>query len=99
MGRAKGNAKVIYNKSELDKVEEGNIIISPMTTPDMMNAILKACAIVTDEDGLLCHTAIISRELNIPCIIGTKIAFRIVKDNDFIEVDTTRVKGIVKLLH
>ena len=61
-----------------------------------MPAIRKAKAIITDEGGLLCHAAIVSRELKIPCIIGTKIATKILKDNDLIEIDTNN--GIVKII-
>ena len=54
----------------------------------------RAKAIITDEGGLTCHAAIISRELGIPCIIGTKIATKVLKDGDMVEVDAN--KGIVK---
>jgi pyruvate,water dikinase len=56
----------------------------------------KAGAIVTDEGGLTCHAAIVSRELRVPCVIGTKIATKVLKDGDLVEVDADR--GIVKIL-
>jgi pyruvate,water dikinase len=65
-----------------------------MTTPDLMPAIEKAVAIVTDEGGMLCHAAIVSRELGIPCIIGTRNATSILRDGDLVEVDAE--KGIVR---
>jgi len=61
-----------------------------------MPAIKKASAIVTNVGGITCHAAIVSRELKIPCIIGTKIATKVLKDGDLVEVDAQ--KGIVKIL-
>lgn len=65
-----------------------------MTSPDYILAIKKAGAIVTDEGGLTCHVAIVSRELGIPCVIGTKTGTKMLKTGDKIEVDAE--KGIVK---
>jgi pyruvate,water dikinase len=67
-----------------------------MTRPEYMPAILKAAAIIADEGGITCHAAIVSRELGIPCIVGTKIATQALKDGDLVEVDAD--KGIVKIL-
>ena len=82
--------------SELSKVMEGDIILSRNTNPSIMPALVKCAAIVTDEGGIACHAAIVSRELNKPCIIGTKIATRIFKDGDVVEVDA--VKGLIRRL-
>ena len=65
-----------------------------MTRPEFLPLLRQAKAIITDEGGLTCHAAIISRELGIPCIIGTKMATRILKDGDLVEVDAN--KGIVR---
>jgi len=56
----------------------------------------EAGAIITDEGGITCHAAIVSRELGIPCIIGTKIATKVLKDGDIVEVDAG--KGVVKII-
>jgi pyruvate,water dikinase len=64
-----------------------------MTSPEFVPAMHRAIAIVTDEGGVLCHAAIVSREMEKPCIIGTKIATKSLKDGDFVEVDTK--KGLV----
>jgi pyruvate,water dikinase len=72
------------------------VLVTSMTTPDFIVAMKKAGAIVTDEGGLSCHAAIVSRELKIPCVIGTKIATKVFKDGDRVEVDAN--KGIVKIL-
>ena len=95
-GNVKGIAKVIYQEDQMGKIKKGDILISPMTTPNFLPAIKKASAIVTDEGGITCHAAIVSRELKIPCIIGTNNATIILKDGDLIEIDAE--KGIVKIL-
>lgn len=82
--------KRIYN------FPQNAILVVGQTRPLLMPAMRKAKAIITDEGGLLCHAAILSRELKIPCIIGTKIATKTLKDGDLIEVDTNN--GIVKIL-
>ncbi len=95
-GYAKGMVKVIFELSDLSKVKKGNILVTPMTTPEMLPALKKASAIITDEGGITCHAAIISRELKIPCIIGTKNATEILENDDLVEVDAT--SGIIKIL-
>jgi phosphohistidine swiveling domain-containing protein len=93
-GRAVGKARIIRMKSDLGKMRDGEVLVSPMTTPDVFPVMRKACAIVTDEGGMLCHAAIISRELGIPCVIGTKVASEVFKDGDLVEVDADH--GVVR---
>jgi len=95
-GNVKGAVKVIIDKNDFAKIEEGNILVTSMTTPDMVPILKKAAAFVTDEGGVTCHAAIISREMHKPCIIGTKIATKVLKDGDLVEVDAD--KGIVKII-
>jgi phosphohistidine swiveling domain-containing protein len=95
-GYAKGIAKIIHKTHDLVNFTEGDILVASMTRPEMTVAMKKAAAIVTDEGGVTSHAAVISRELNIPCIIGTKNATKIFKDGDLIEVDAD--KGIVRRL-
>ena len=95
-GFANGKVKVVFIREELNKVDEGDILIAPMTTPWYMPAMKKAAAIVTDEGGITCHAAIISRELGKPCIIGTKIATKVLHDGDLVEVDADN--GVVRIL-
>ena len=80
----------------MKRFKEGNIIISICTNPLLMPVLTKCSGIVTDEGGIMCHAAIVSRELKIPCIIGTKIATKVLKDGDEIELDAE--KGIVKII-
>ena len=67
-----------------------------MTTPDYLPNMKKALAFVTDEGGITCHAAIVAREMRKPCIIGTKVATRVLKSGDLVEVDAE--KGIVTIL-
>jgi len=87
LGKAKGKVKVVKSARDIGKVEEGNILVAVMTRPDYVIGMKKAAAIVTDEGGITCHAAIVSRELKIPCIIGTRIGSRVLKDGDSVEVD------------
>jgi phosphohistidine swiveling domain-containing protein len=95
-GKVVGLAKIVKDRTEINKLSQDEILVTPMTTPDYISAIHKASAIITDEGGVLCHAVIISREFGIPCVIGTKIATKVLKDGDLVEVDAN--KGIVKKL-
>ncbi len=81
---------------EIKKVKQGDVLLAETTGPEMMIACKRAGAIITDEGGLTSHAAIVSRELRIPCIVGTKIATKILKDGDLVEVDANN--GIVKII-
>lgn len=91
----RGRASLILNTTT-DRFKDGDILVTTMTRPDFLPLMRRAKAIVTDEGGLTCHAAIISRELKIPCVIGTKIATRVLRDGDLVEVDAN--KGVVKIL-
>ncbi len=95
-GIVQGCVKVLYGTSEIDKVNAGDIIVAPMTLPDLLPAMKKATAFITDEGGISCHAAIIAREMKKPCIVGTKIATQVLKDGDIVEVDADN--GIVKII-
>jgi len=95
-GKVKGIVAIINVPEEMKKMRQNNILVSEATSPDLLPAIKKASAIITNVGGITCHAAIVSRELGIPCIIGTKIATKVLKDGDLVEVDAE--KGIVKIL-
>jgi len=101
-GIYKGEAKILPTifskevKKEIAKMKTGDILVASTTGPEIMVACKKAGAIITDEGGITCHAAIVSRELKIPCIIGTKIATKVLKDGDLVEVDAN--KGVIKIL-
>ena len=88
-GVASGPVKIILDINELNKIEKGDIMVTTMTTPDMVPAMMKAAAIVTNEGGLTCHAAIVSREMGIPCIVGTKDATEKLKDGAEVTVHAT----------
>lgn len=94
VGFATGQVKVVLNVAEMKKVQKGDILVTYMTSPNFLPAMKLAAAFVTNEGGLTCHAAIVAREMKKPCIIGTKIATKIFKDGDLVEVDAN--KGIVK---
>jgi len=92
-GMAAGTVKIINSTDELDKVQEGDILVTVMTTPDMVPAMKRANGIITDEGGVTCHAAIVSRELGIPCVVGTGEATSILPENSLVTLDGN--KGIV----
>jgi pyruvate,water dikinase len=91
-GIVKGKVKIILNPKEIGKINKGEILVTVMTNPLYITAIEKAGAIVTDVGGMICHAAIISRELGIPCVVGTGNATKILKDNMEVIVDGTKGK-------
>lgn len=97
LGKVRGMACVVKNKTELSKVSKGDILVSPSTTVDYVPVLKYVKAIVTEEGGVLSHASVISRELHIPCVIGTKIATEVIKDGDYVEVDA--FNGVVKILN
>lgn len=92
-GKGAGKVKNIKDISEIDRIEEGDILVTVMTNPDMVPAMRKAAAVVTEEGGRTCHAAIVSRELQIPCIVGAKSAATILEEDMGITVDAT--SGVV----
>jgi pyruvate,water dikinase len=93
-GKAQGPARVVFSIRDIEKVQPGEVLVTSMTRPEHVPAMRKAAAIVTDDGGITCHAAIVSRELKKPCVIGTKMATKVFKDGDMVEVDAE--KGIVR---
>ena len=96
MGIARGFVRRVMGHKQIGELKEGEILVSSMTIPDFLPAMKKAAAIVTNEGGVLCHAAILARELKIPCITGTRFATHILRDGDYVGVDA--INGIVKFL-
>lgn len=96
LGKVQGMVKIIKGVKDIKKISKGEILVAPTTRADLMAAIQKCAAIVTDSGGITSHAAIISRELKIPCIIGTDVATQVLKDGDLVEVDASN--GLVKIL-
>ncbi len=95
-GFARGIVRQIEKPEDMPKMNDGDILVAHATNPDIVPAMKKAGAIVTDLGGITCHAAIVSRELKKPCVIGTKFATTWVKDGDVVEVDATH--GVVRKL-
>ncbi len=93
LGAAFGPVKIIHKPTEIDKVKDGDVLVTEMTTPDYVPAMRKAVAIVTDTGGRTCHASIVSRELGIPCVVGTGTATHVLKNGQIITVDGA--KGLV----
>jgi len=86
--KVKGKIKVLLEPKGFANFSKGNILVAPETTPDFVPYMKLASAVITDRGGITSHAAIISRELNIPCITGTQRATAILKDGMTVEVDT-----------
>ncbi len=87
LGTASGPVKIIHKPSEIDKVNKGDVLVTEMTTPDFVPAMRKAAAIITDTGGRTCHAAIVSREMGIPCVVGTGTATSALKTGQIVTVD------------
>ncbi|RJQ35815.1 hypothetical protein C4568_00230 [Candidatus Parcubacteria bacterium] len=95
-GKVQGRVVKHLSWSSTSPLEKGDILVTGMTNPQMIPFIKNAAAIVTDEGGLTCHAAIISREFKIPCIVGTQGATKLLNNGDMVEVDADR--GEVRIL-
>lgn len=91
-----GKIQIINSRKQFSQFEEGNILVAPMTSPDYVPLIQKARAVITDEGGMLSHAAIVSRELDKLCVVGTKSASYVLKNFQEVEVDAER--GIIRIL-
>lgn len=85
-GKRRGTVKIV--ESAEDEITEGDILVSTMTTPDMTPLLKKASAVVTDEGGMTCHAAVISKEMGIPCVMGTENATEKLENDDWVEVNS-----------
>ncbi len=91
-----GSVRLVFTHDDIKLFPKDAILVTAMTSPDFVPAMKTASAIVTDEGGVTCHAAIVARELGKPCIIGTKIATKVLKDGDEIEVDAEQ--GVIKII-
>lgn len=86
-GIASGPAKIVLAMKDLDKIKEGDVLVTTMTNPDMVVTMQKAAAIITDEGGITSHASIVSREMGIPCVVGTEIATSTIEEGKDVTVD------------
>lgn len=94
-GIATGTVRIVKDASEVQKVRKGDILVAKMTNPDYVVAMKRAAAVITDEGGQTSHAAIVSRELGVPCVVGTKKATEKLKDGDVVSVNAS--EGVVYL--
>ncbi|MFA5078859.1 MAG: phosphoenolpyruvate synthase [Dehalococcoidia bacterium] len=92
-GRGSGEVRVLVSPDKDNGFESGDVLVAAMTTPDWVPLMMKASAIVTDGGGVTCHAAIVSREMGLPCVVGTRNATKILQDKMLVTVDGTH--GIV----
>jgi len=93
-GIIKGKVKIILGETHFSKFKEGDILVASMTRPEYISLMKKAKAIITDEGGITSHAAIVSRELGIPCVIGTHVATKKLVDGEMIIIDAD--KGVIR---
>jgi len=96
VGKAEGKIKIINTPGEMGKMEEGDVMVAHTTFPSLVPAMKKASAIITEDGGITCHAAIVSRELGTPCIVGIKIATQVLQDGMKVAVNAD--EGLVKIL-
>jgi len=95
-GKVKGVVRVVLDPRHIKTFNQGDILVTGMTRPEYLTLMKKSAGFVTDAGGMLSHAAIVARELKKPCIVGTEIASKVLKDGDLVEVDATR--GVVKIV-
>lgn len=96
-GVVRGRVKIVTNKGEFVKMKRGDILVAPNTRPDYVPIMKLAKAIISEEGGITCHAAIVSRELEIPAVVGVQGAIEVLKDGDLVEVNAN--KGIIKKIN
>ncbi|MBR2023830.1 MAG: hypothetical protein IJ996_04880, partial [Clostridia bacterium] len=95
-GRVQAKVKIITKVSDIDKLQKGEILVTKMTTPELVRAMERASGIITDEGGITCHASIIAREYAMPCLVGTGMATALLKDGMEVELDC--IHGTCKII-
>ena len=95
-GIARGRVRLVMGAQDFKKFKTGEILVAHYTSPSFMMVMKKAAAVITNEGGVTSHAAIVSRELKKPCVVGTKIATKVLKNGDLVEVNAG--KGIIKVI-
>jgi phosphoenolpyruvate synthase/pyruvate phosphate dikinase len=93
-GKVSGRVRILRDKMDVKKLKAGEVLVTFGTTPDFLPAMIKASAYVTEQGGVTSHAAIVAREMKKPCVIGTRIATKVFRDGELVEVDANR--GIVR---
>jgi pyruvate,water dikinase len=93
-GLASGRVRVLSAPAEGAQLVAGEVLVTPMTSPDWVPTMRRAAAVVTDGGGLTCHAAIVSRELRIPCVVGARVATRVLRAGELVTVDGSTGKVV-----
>ena len=88
-GQSNGAVRLLRSLDQADRLSAGDVLVTHMTSPDWVPLMRKAAAIITDSGGMTCHAAIVSRELGIPCVVGTGDATKHLRDGELVTVDAT----------
>ncbi|MGA2837080.1 MAG: phosphoenolpyruvate synthase [Acidimicrobiales bacterium] len=99
-GTASGPARLLHSPDEGGHLLDGEVLVAPMTSPDWVPVMRRAAALVTDGGGMTCHAAIVSRELGLPCVVGTRTATAVLRDGEVVTVDGERgqvLEGAVRV--
>ncbi|MFH1770830.1 MAG: PEP-utilizing enzyme [archaeon] len=96
VGKTTGRVHICKTTNDINNFKRGEILVTGMTRPEFVPAMSKAAAIVTDEGGITSHAAVISRELGIPCVIGTKNATKLLKNGDLVDINANH--GLVQIV-
>ena len=86
-GRASGVVRVLQTPDEGHRLQAGEVLVAPMTSPDWVPTMRRAAAVVTDGGGMTCHAAIVSRELGVPAVVGARNATTVLRDGELVTVD------------
>ena len=86
-GQASGRVRILASPDEGGDFRDENVLVAPMTSPDWITVMRRASALVTDSGGMTCHAAIVSRELGLPCVVGTRNATQTLKNGQAVTVD------------
>jgi len=92
-GIASGTVRIVHGLEDLSKIQKGDVLVTHMTSPDMVVAMSRSVAVITDSGGITCHASIVGREMGLPVIVGTQNATQILKDGQEVTVDA--YKGFV----
>ncbi len=96
VGKVTGKVKIVNVPADMAKMNRGDVLVSIATSPEIVSAMKRAAAIVTEQGGITSHASIVSRELGVPCVIGTRVATKVFRDGDVVSVDAET--GTVRLL-
>lgn len=96
-GVYEGRARIIFDIRDIETLQEGDVLVTKYTTPEWTAAYLSISAVVTDEGGLSCHQAIVSRQFDIPCVVGTQYATQKITDGERIIVNGTKGEVVYRL--